>query len=312
MEIVNQDCERKFIYLSQSFSQLVEVQGPLLLFLDKVLELHCLYGEIFRRFNLIPETDMRTVRKYLGDYYAMIRFAITEIQVLRTGRLFRPYDIANNPIEFVHPTLFGSFPNGIEGSSCKLSTRSVSGFAFLRNELAQSIRQCQFVPNHPQVEFYRGAFKEMDSKCNQISRSFYNWEMDLFDLFDRVQQVLRTKLCMGYHIAANGYYDLQLTPEHWRVYRKYPTLNIPIIKVKFDVKVNAAIIKRNITNCVIMQASGCTMGFGVLNDENFRKRVVDCVQNHMEHISKRRFARSQIKFQDRAARSNTLWRAGYV
>jgi hypothetical protein len=132
----------------------------------------------------------------------------------------------------------------------------------------------------------------------------------MLDMFDNVQQILQTKITMGYDRSKNDtayFYDLKFTPDNWSVYRRYPTLRIPMDIVQHNVKTNCALTKRNIESLTIPDAFGCFIGVGVMNDIRYRNEVTARVDGLVQLIAARTPVENDLKIQDRALKSNKVW-----
>jgi hypothetical protein len=313
MEIEDAARREKFNSLKIIFDSLIETQQTLLSLMGNVCIIHFYYLEIFKRL-ISAKSEMRIIRKYLIDYFCIYRSVNLEIQVIRSGKLDREYDVANTPAQFIHPHLYGSFNPQcrVIGDTTKLSLRSISGFLFLKDDLLPTLNS-QNLMLHRQIQCVRDVVKDLEDKVYAMKACFYNWEMDLVDMFDNVQQVLQTKLCHGYKNTVGGYtYVLSWEPKQSIVCRKYPNLNIPFETISFNMMNNAALIKYNIKSGIIPDAFGCYIAARVMNSVSVRLAVLTKSSGRMERCVNRTFARCQEKVENRAKRSEKVWHDMYI
>jgi hypothetical protein len=313
MDTSSAERRQKFNSLETVFNALIATQQDLLKLMGNVCIIHFYYMEVFKRL-IVAKADMRTIRKYLIDYFGIFRSVSLEIQVIRNGKLDRAYDVTNTPTEFIHPDIYGSFnpQSRVVGDTTRLSLRSISGFNFMKDNLLPSLN-LQNPMLHLQIQCVRDVVKDFDDKICSMKSCFYNWEMDLVAMFDNVQQILQTKLCYGYKNTVGGYtYDLSWEPKQPVIYRKYPNMNIPFETIAFNMENNAALIKYNINNCVIPDAFGVFFAARVTNSVAVRLAVLTKSSGRMERCVVRSFARCQEKIKDRAKISDKVWHDMYI
>jgi hypothetical protein len=317
MKLQDATGEEKFWTLREICVALEEiVQTTLVEFLDRVCRTHFYYMEIFRRLTLNPLIKMRIIRKYLIDYFVMIQCALREISVLTDGKLKRLFDVEKTPAMYIHPTINGSFnlEERLAEDAVKLSVRSVNGFRFLTDELLQEIPNLALPELHS--ELLINSIKGLEIRLNSVKLSFYNWEVDLIDMFDNVQQILQTKLCPGYDrfldTDCNYVYSMIMIPPQPLKYRTYPTLHIPMEAVNFNVDNNAALIKFNINHGIIPDAFGCSVATVVMKSTRFQGEIDARIVNQMKKCAARSSERGHEVAQKRVKKSNGVWHAMYL
>jgi hypothetical protein len=101
--------DEKLIFLKRLVGELVRFYQQIRVMMVNVGVIHHYYLEIFVRLMTEPCAPVRIIRKYLIDYYVLIRFALREIDLVRNGRLRREFDVGTTLVEFIHTTLRGSF-----------------------------------------------------------------------------------------------------------------------------------------------------------------------------------------------------------
>jgi hypothetical protein len=303
--------EEKIIFLKRITGEIVRLYQTVREMMVNVGVMHHYYLEIFVRLMREPCAPVRIIRKYLIDYYVLIRFALREIDVVRNGRLRREFDVVTTPLEFVHTTLRGSFADRNEVDEVLLSLRSLHSFQHYHKVMLKLSKDLNLDINTSGK--LQATLDNLSTGVGKVRFGLKNWEVELVSMFDHAQQLLLTKLCYGYSMTtATGStsYNLEWIPEG-NVFNKFPTLRIPPSTALFLIENNASVTKYNLDKLFIPDAYGYSTFTDILQNQNFVTGVLSDVKIKVFRSEVYNYEQGRSNMAKNAIKSGTILSARY-
>lgn len=312
-------CEKKFSIFTSLCESLLTCHEENLEMMSQICITHFYYMEIFRRLITSEQPkEIRIIRNYLIDYCVMIHSALCKLTVTKDGRLCREYDFINTPPNFIHTKATGSFKKDDEGSDTdiRLSICSVFGLCYLEKKLTKCLTNLKTTAASSAfnmekiVNLEKNLLHKMIS-VKSVGTGSKNWELELVEMYDKVQQMLETKICIGYN--RNGTeYSYEWIPKNSFIYRKYPGIVFSPESVNFPVNFNCELVHYNLKMGIIPDAHGCNVFQDLCKDNAFCADVTDLVDGKMNSCLHRSVVDANARMFERAAISHaTMYKVYY-
>jgi hypothetical protein len=241
---------------------------------QKCLVLHCQYIEIYRRLNNTSTTNSRRFRHYAIDHLTVLIHNLLQIMFLMNGFIIRSEDAAETAASHIDPELFMAFcKKNVETDECttiQSSMASLSGIRVMRAALLKDAL--------PPMHGDQFDIKQFDLKMALCREYCDHWLLDSIDMIEVFQTSMNTKVCVGPAVLPDGNsYNLTFVPHTLNGHQ----LSISPHTIGKKLDLDYGLINHNIENQLIPDAIDCSVGFDVMNDQDYFTVVTNEVKQKM-------------------------------